>query len=62
MYNDSDSADRKPEEYLLFALAFIGVTSAGGGVILSAPGLACTGAIMTLFALWCWLKRTSAQG
>ncbi len=57
MHHNSDSSARRPEEYLLFALAFIGFGVAATGVIAGSPAIACTGAILLLLALGCFLLR-----
>ena len=62
MHDNSDSSARRPEEYLLFALAFIGFVLAGSGVIISSRATAITGAALLLFALGCFLLRSSAEG
>jgi hypothetical protein len=57
MHDDSDSTDRSLDDYLLFTVAFAGFACASGGVVLSSPALALTGAIISLLALWCFLLR-----
>ena len=57
MHDDSDSTDRRPEDYLPFTLAFVGFAGASGGVVLSSPAIAFTGAAVSLLALWCFLLR-----
>jgi hypothetical protein len=57
MHDDSASTDRSLEDYLLFTVAFVGFTGAAGGVVLSSPAIAFTGAAISLFALWCFLQR-----
>jgi hypothetical protein len=57
MHDDSDSTSRSREDYLLFAIAFVGFTGAAGGIVLSSPGFAVTGAAISLLALWCFLQR-----
>jgi hypothetical protein len=61
MHHNSDSSGRRPEEYLQFALAFIGFGVAGTGVIVSSPAIACMGAILLLLALGCFLPGSSAE-
>ena len=61
MHDSSDSKGRKPEKYLLFALTFIGFGVAGSGVIVSSPGIAVTGATLSLLALGCFLLGSSAE-
>jgi hypothetical protein len=55
MHDDSDSSDRRPEEYLLLALALSGFGVAGSGVIISSPGIAIMGVILALLALGCFM-------
>ena len=57
MNPDSHLNERRPQEYLLFALAVIGFGGGSIGIILSSPGLALTGAVVSLLALWCFLPR-----
>jgi hypothetical protein len=57
MHDESDSSDRRPEEYLLFAIVFLSVTGAVGGMVLSSAGLALLGMAVSLLALWCFLRR-----
>ena len=61
MRDDSDSSGRRAEEYVLFALAFIGFVVAGSGVIVSSPAIASMGMILMLFALGCFLLGTPAE-
>ena len=61
MRNNSDSSHRRAEEYVLFALAFIGIAIAACGVIASSPGLAVTGAIIALLALGGSLLGSSSR-
>ncbi len=49
--DNSDSTDRGPGEYTLFALVFLGFLVAAGGLTLSSPGGALTGAAVILLAL-----------
>ena len=58
MRDDSDSARRRAEEYVLFTLTFIGFTVAGSGIIVASSGIAFAGAMISLLALWCSLGRT----
>ena len=51
MNDYSDSTDRRPVEYLLFALGFAGFMLGGGGIVLLCPALALTGAILLLLAV-----------
>ena len=61
MHDNSNSSRRRPEEYLLFALAFIGFGVAGSGVIVSSPGIAFTGALLSLLALGCFVLASAAE-
>jgi hypothetical protein len=61
MHDDSDSIDRRPEDILLFAIAFFGFAAAVGGIILSSPAIACFGTAISLLALWCFLVRSPAD-
>jgi hypothetical protein len=61
MHDNSESSPRRPEEYLLFALAFIGFGVAGSGIIVSSPAVAFAGAGLSLFALACFILRSSAE-
>jgi hypothetical protein len=61
MHDNSDSTRRRPEEYLFFALAFIGFGVAGSGVVVSSPGIAVIGATLSLLALGCFLMGSSAE-
>jgi hypothetical protein len=49
--DNSDSTDRGPGEYILFALVFLGFLMACGGLTLSSPDGALTGAAVILLAL-----------
>ena len=57
MHNDSNSTDRKPGDYVLFAIAFLGLVVAGVGVIVSSAPLALSGATILLLSLVCFLPR-----
>jgi hypothetical protein len=57
MRESSDSTDRNVEEYLVFAVGFLGVLGAAGGIIVDLPGLACSGASISLLALCRFLLR-----
>ena len=61
MSDESDSSGPRPEEYLLFALAFISFLVAGGGVIVSSPRIALTGTILSLLALGCLLLGSATE-
>lgn len=50
-----DSTDRKPAEYLLFAVGFGGFMLAAAGLVLNCLALAVAGGLMTLFAVACFL-------
>ena len=47
----SDSTERKPGEYLLFALGFAGFVLGASGIILTSAPPALTGAIILLLAV-----------
>ncbi len=51
MNTNSGSSGRRAAEYILFALAFIGIVIAASGIIVSSPNLALTGVILALLAL-----------
>ena len=57
----SDSTPRSVGDFLLFALAFLGFAAAAGGVIVSSPGMALTGTVVTLAAVWCLLTSAQAE-
>jgi hypothetical protein len=57
----SDSTDRRPGEYVLFALVFLGFLIAAGGLTLSSPGVAVTGAALVLLALAGFALGRSAE-
>ena len=52
----SSSAERRPGEYLLFAVVFAGFVIASSGVIVSSSGIAIAGGGLTLVALWRFLR------
>jgi hypothetical protein len=60
MHDHSDSSCRRPEDYLFFALTFIGFVIAGSGVIVSSPGITVMGAILSLLALACFIPGSSS--
>ncbi len=62
MTEEFHSTDRKPADYLLFAIAFVGFVIGAGGIITSSPGLALTGAILVLLGLLGLLSRVSSAG
>jgi len=51
MDDDFNSAERKPGDYILFALAFIGFMIAISGVVVAAPGIAIFGSLVLLGSL-----------
>ena len=53
----SDSTDRSPAEYVLFALGFIGFGTAAAGVVLSQPMVAVSGAILFLLVVAAFRSR-----
>jgi hypothetical protein len=57
----SDSTDRRPGDYLRYAIAFIGFVIAGGGLIVSSPAVALTGATMLLLAVLSFLPRRPGE-
>jgi hypothetical protein len=61
MHDNSDSTGRRPEEHLLFAIAFLGFTAGAGGIILSSPAIAFIGAAISLLALWCFLLQSAPE-
>jgi len=48
----TDSTDRGPADFLLFATAFIGFMVGGAGVVLTSPSLALFGALLLLVSVW----------
>ena len=60
MKANSDSSARRPEEYGVFALVFLGFVAGGTGVIISSPGTAATGGILALLALGYFLTGDPA--
>ncbi|HXU75751.1 MAG TPA: hypothetical protein VN794_04240 [Methylomirabilota bacterium] len=50
-----DSTDRKPAEYLLFALGFAGFMLGAAGLVLTCLALALFGGALLLFAVTCFL-------
>jgi hypothetical protein len=61
MQDNAASTGRRPEECLLFAVAFLGFGAAGGGMILSSPAIAFLGTGISLLALCCFLLRSLAD-
>jgi hypothetical protein len=59
MNDHHQAAERRPEEYVLFALTFAGLGTAGGGIVLCLPGLALTGAMLSLLTLLAFLGRAT---
>ena len=55
----SDSIDRRPKEYVLFALAFIGFVIALSGIIVSSPLTAVVGGIMLLVGVSCFRSSSA---
>lgn len=60
MRDESDSTDRRPEDYLLFALAFLGFATAMSGIIVSSLPVTFFGAAVLLFALVGFLLKSPA--
>ena len=54
MNESVDSSDRRPGEYLLFAIVFFGLLSAGGGVVLDLPAMAVFFAAVIVLAVTCF--------
>jgi hypothetical protein len=61
MHDESDSNDRRPEEYLLFAFAFVGFATAMSGIIVSSPAVTFVGAAVSLFALTGFLLKSATM-
>jgi hypothetical protein len=61
MSDYSDSTDRRPGDYLRFAVAFISFVMAGGGLIVSSPGGAIAGATLLLLAVLSFLPRRPTE-
>jgi len=61
VHDESDSTNRRPEEYLLFAFAFLGFATAAGGVVVASPAFAFFGAATSLLALAGFLHTSSAE-
>jgi hypothetical protein len=59
MRDESDSTDRRPEEYLLFAFAFLGFAAAMSGIIVSSPAVTFFGAAVSLLALAGFLLKSA---
>jgi len=58
MHDNADATDRRPEEFLLFAVTFLGFGAATGGIIISSPAIAAFGAAISLLGLLCFLLRS----
>jgi hypothetical protein len=61
MREESDSTDRKPEEYLLFAFTFLGFATAMSGIIVSSPAVTFVGAAVSLLALAGFLLKSATM-
>lgn len=59
MDTESESTDRKPVGYLLFALAFLGFMIAAGGVVTGSPVPALLGFFMLLLVIVVFRFRPS---
>ena len=57
MNQDFDSTDRKPVDYVLFALGFLGFLTAAGGIVLGSPGIAIGGGAMLVLPVLCFQAR-----
>ncbi len=55
MNHSVDSSDRRPGEYVLFAMVFFGLLSAAGSVVLNCPPLALFFAIVLVLVVSCFL-------
>ncbi len=51
MAKNFNSSDRQTGDYLIFAFGFLGFVVAGGGIVLSSPLIACTGATILLLSV-----------
>ena len=51
MSSSSDSTERRPGEYFLFALAFLAFLVAAGGVVVSSLPMAITGGVLLLLCV-----------
>ena len=51
MDNVTNQSERSPGDYLLFALAFLGFGTAGGGIVTASAFLALSGLCLLLIAL-----------
>jgi hypothetical protein len=54
---NSDSTERRPGEYFLFALAFAAFLLTVGGVVLSSLPVAACGGVLLLLCLWGFRAR-----
>jgi len=48
----TDSTDRGPADFMLFATAFIGFMLGAAGVVLTSPSLGIFGALLLLFSVF----------
>lgn len=61
MQDTRQPVERKPEEIVLFALAFASLGVAGGGILLRVPGLALAGAGVALIVLLAFFGCSSVD-
>jgi hypothetical protein len=62
MQRSADSTDRAPAAYLLFALGFIAVMAAAGGVVLSRLPIATLGLVLLVVVLYSfWIRSGRDQ-
>ena len=54
MNDFSDSTDRKPVEFVLFALAFVGFILGAAGMVLTSLPVALIGTVILLLAVSCF--------
>lgn len=57
MNSGFDSTDRRPADYVLFALGFVSFMVAVGGIIVSSPPIAGCGAAVLVLLLWSFRDR-----
>jgi hypothetical protein len=57
MQENRQPNERRPEEYVLFAITFVGLGTAGGGMIISSVFLAVSGVCLALLALLGFMGR-----
>jgi hypothetical protein len=55
MDTNYDSSDRKPADFVLFALAFLGFVIGAGGVVIASPPAAFTGFALMLVCIVAYL-------